>query len=286
MTRMYTQCPECLSVFSLGAQALVQAHGYVVCGHCGAGFDSLATLNEHLPPEPFREMPVNEQALTPPRIELVVYRPQRVAPESAATATETAVAVTTEDFSQLVFAPRFAQDSRKHKPSRNQRKPRPQRDGMRPRRWPWVLVCGALALALTAELAWLDRDELIRDPMTGGWLRGTCQALGCNLPLVAAPKQLHLLASNVETHPNAAHALMISLSLRNDAAFAQPWPVVVVSLSDAQGHRLTMRRLLPTDYLDDPTVLSHGLAPGATTALLLEVQDPGDAAVAYQFDFE
>ncbi|MDE2088115.1 MAG: DUF3426 domain-containing protein, partial [Xanthomonadaceae bacterium] len=57
-------------------------------------------------------------------------------------------------------------------------------------------------------------------------------------------------------------------------------------LSDAQGHRLSMRRLLPTDYLDDPVVLRRGLAPGATTALLLEVQDPGDAAVAYQFDFE
>lgn len=285
---MYTQCPECLSVFSLGAQALVQAHGYVLCGHCGAGFDSLATLNEQLPPEPFQEMPLNEQALTPPRIELVVYRPQREAPEPAkATATEAAATGDTEDFSQLVFAPRFAKDLRKRKPSRSERHRRLQRDdGARPRRWPWVLACAVLALALAAELAWLDRDELIRDPTTGGWLRGTCNALGCDLPLVAAPKQLHLLASNVETHPNAAHALMISLSLRNDAAFAQPWPVVVVTLSDAQGQRLSMRRLLPTDYLDDPAVLHRGLAPGATTALLLEVQDPGDAAVAYQFDFE
>jgi hypothetical protein len=79
---------------------------------------------------------------------------------------------------------------------------------------------------------------------------------------------------------------MISLSLRNEAAFAQPWPVVVVTLEDAQGRRLTMRRLLPSDYLDDPAVLRRGLAPGATTALLLEVQDPGDQAVAYEFGFE
>ena len=79
---------------------------------------------------------------------------------------------------------------------------------------------------------------------------------------------------------------MISLSLRNEAAFAQPWPVVVVTLSDAQGHRLAMRRLQPVDYLDDPDVLRRGLAPGATTALLLEVEDPGDQAVAYEFGFE
>ncbi|HEX7732592.1 MAG TPA: DUF3426 domain-containing protein, partial [Rhodanobacter sp.] len=143
-----------------------------------------------------------------------------------------------------------------------------------------------LALALALQLAWVGRDQLVRNPLVGGWLRSTCAALGCRLPLVAAPQRLHLLASNVESHPNAAHALMISLSLRNEAAFAQPWPVVVVTLSDAQGHRLTMRRLLPTDYLDDPAVLHRGLAPGATTALLLEVQDPGEQAVAYEFGFE
>ena len=278
---MYTQCPECLSVFSLSAQALVQAHGYVQCGHCGAGFDSLATLSEQLPPEPFQELPTNEQALVPPRIELVVYRPQPAAAEVAVPA-----ATTGEDFSQLVFAPRFAKGKRARKPPRSERKRRPQRNPERPRRWPWVLLCGVLSLALAGQLAWIGRDSLIRAPLTGSWLRGLCDTLGCRLPLVAAPRQLRLLASNVEAHPNAAHALMISLSLRNEAAFAQPWPVVVVTLSDAQGHRLTMRRLLPTDYLDDPAVLHRGLAPGATTALLLEVQDPGEQAVAYEFGFE
>ena len=281
---MYTQCPECLSVFSLGAQALVQAHGYVMCGHCGAGFDSLATLSEQLPPEPFQELPVNEQALVPPRIELVVYRPQPPAPEPAVVAAPAPPhAAAAEDFSQLVFTPRFAKGPRRRKPPRAERA---RRDAARPRRWPWVLLCATLALALALQLAWVGRDQLVRNPLVGGWLRSTCAALGCRLPLVAAPQRLHLLASNVESHPNAAHALMISLSLRNEAAFAQPWPVVVVTLSDAQGHRLTMRRLLPTDYLDDPAVLHRGLAPGATTALLLEVQDPGEQAVAYEFGFE
>lgn len=281
---MYAQCPECLSVFSLGAQALVQAHGYVMCGHCGAGFDSLATLSDQLPPEPFQELPLNAQALAPPHLELVVYRPKPPAPV-VAEATPPDIAAT-EDFSQLTFAPRFAKDKRKRKPERARRRPRARPDPDRQRRWPWVLVCGALSLLLAAQLGWVNRDSLIRDPQTGAWLRGACDLLDCRLPLVAAPKQLHLLASDVETHPNAAHALMISLSLRNDAAFTQPWPVVVVTLSDAQGHRLSMRRLLPTDYLDDPVVLRRGLAPGATTAVLLEVQDPGDAAVAYAFDFE
>ena len=284
---MYAQCPECLSVFSLAAQALVQAHGYVTCGHCGADFDSLATLSDQLPPEPFQELPANEQALTPPRIELVVYRPQPPAPEPvAAPEPGTTSASAGEDFSTLVFAPRFAKNPHPLKREKAVRKPRAAGATTAPRRWPWVLVCSVLALALGLQLAWLGRDSLVRDPLLGGWLRGACATLGCRLPLVAAPQELRLLASNVEAHPNAAHALMISLSLRNDASFAQPWPVVVVTLSDAQGRRLAMRRLAPTDYLDDQAILRRGLAPGATTALLLEVQDPGDQAVAYAFGFE
>lgn len=284
---MYTQCPECLSVFSIGAQALAQAHGYVECGHCGAGFDSLATLGEQLPPEPFREMAINEQALTPPRIELVVYRPQEAAPEPAVVA---APAHADGDFSQLVFTPRFARTARKRERrarSDRQRHARGAwREAERPRHWPWAIVCATLALALAAQLAWIGRDSLIRHPLVGSWLRGACATFGCQLPLVPAPRQLRLLASNVQIHPNAAHALMISLSLRNDAAFAQPWPVVVVTLEDAHGRHLAMRRLRPGDYLDDEAILRHGLAPGATTALLLEVEDPGEQAVAYEFSFE
>ena len=47
-----------------------------------------------------------------------------------------------------------------------------------------------------------------------------------------------------------------------------------------------MRRLRPREYLDDTAVLRRGLPPGASTVLLLEVADPGDQAVAFEFAFE
>jgi hypothetical protein len=140
--------------------------------------------------------------------------------------------------------------------------------------------------ASNASALQAKRDFLIRDPAIGGWLRTACNTLGCELPLVAAPQQLRLLASNVQAHPSVSGALMISASVRNDAIFAQPFPVLTVTLSDAQGQRLAMRRLQPREYLDDTTILEHGLAPGASAALLLEVEDPGDKAVALEFGFE
>lgn len=141
-------------------------------------------------------------------------------------------------------------------------------------------------LLLVIQLAWAERDPLIRNPTVGGWLRSSCAALGCEVPLVAAPQQLQLLASNVQAHPSVAGALMISASVRNDAAFAQPYPILTITLSDAQGQRLAMRRLQPREYLDDNTILQEGLAPGASAVLLLELEDPGDKAVAFEFNFE
>lgn len=296
---MYTQCPECRSVFSLDAQALAQAHGCVACGHCGAVFDSLATLCDQ-PPANFDELPINEQALAPPRLVQVVHVPTPAEPdiEPAATpaaealveATEAAepVAVapspsTTDDFSQLVFAPRFAKGMHPHKPPRALR---PRRARV-PRRRLWGSLCALLLLVLLAQSAWVGRGALIRNPHTGAWLRSTCATLGCRLPLVAAPAQLQLLASNVRSRSDIdGRALSISLSLRNRAAFAQPWPVVGITLFDAQHRRLAMRRLRPGEYLDDPAAQHRGLAAGATTALLLEVQDPGPRAVTYSFDFQ
>lgn len=284
---MYTQCPECLSVFSLDAQTLAQAHGHVVCGHCHASFSSLATLTEQLPPEPFVELSINEPALEPPLLDLVVYRP-RPAP-AVVTSDESGAALDPlpEDFSQLVFAPRFVRKSRHHRPRKSERGKAPRtRAASGERHWPWALACCLLLTLLLAQSAWATRDALIRNPTVGSWLRSSCAVLNCRLPLVSAPQRLRLLASNVQAHPSVPNALTISASIRNDAKFAQPYPVVTITLADAQGQRVAMRRLQPQEYLDDRAALHRGLAPGATAVLLLEFADPGDKAVAFEFDFE
>ena len=281
---MYTQCPECLSVFSLDAHTLAQAHGHVICGHCAASFDSIATLTDQLPPEPFRELPVNEPELEPPGIDLVVYRPRPDSPAVIQADGPAEKSTAPEDFSQLVFTPHFARKHRTYLPKRSRQHSRQRASGER--RWPWVVVCFVLALLLGTQLAWAERDSLIRHTIAGGWLRSICATFGCELPLIAAPQQLRLLDSNVQTHPSVSGALMISASVRNDAAFAQPYPVVTITLSNAQGQRMAMRRLQPREYLDDNTILQRGLAPGASTVLLFEVQDPGDKAVAFEFGFE
>ncbi|HEV2540026.1 MAG TPA: zinc-ribbon and DUF3426 domain-containing protein [Frateuria sp.] len=262
---MYTQCPDCLTVFSLDAGALAQARGGVICGNCEMLFDALETLTGQLPPEPFRLLPAHVRSEQAPKLELAVYRPHANTAAAAAPAMTAAPA-------EPAFTPHFVHDRRA-----------PRR---RARRWPWIVTCLLLALLLAAQVAWAKRAELVADPTLGAWLRQACAALGCELPLVRDVRQLRVVARDVQAHPSVPGALMVSATIRNDAPFAQPFPVVTLTLSDADGHRLAMRRLRPSEYLDDAAAIRAGLAPGASAALLIEVADPGARAVAFEFGFE
>ncbi|HEX7814219.1 zinc-ribbon and DUF3426 domain-containing protein [Dyella sp.] len=269
---MYTQCPQCMSVFSLDARTVAQAHGFVMCGHCGEGFDSIATLADVLPPEPFTELPINEPGIEPPHLELAVYRPKPVVVvETPASPSESAHGPVTafDDLLPSDFAPRFV---REH--------------ASRTRRWPWVVSTLLLLLLLAAQLGWALRDQLVADATVGPVLQQACLSLGCQLPLVQDVKQLRLLARDVQAHPSVPGALLISATVRNEAHFAQPYPVVSITLSDVDGKRIALRRLRPAEYVADSYALQHGLPPGANTAIVLEVEDPGSKAVAFELGFE
>lgn len=272
---MYTQCPECLTVFKLDARLLVPACGCVRCHHCDTVFNALGTLAEQLPPEPFTRLPEHALDEDPPVADVAVFRPRPPEPEPlpSPVVDETVPAdepvAAEEDFSQLTFTPAFARQRRRSW-----------------RTFAWVAVCSVLLLGLLAQLAWAERETLIADATAGPLLGRACELVGCRLPLVAAPARLRLLARDVEQHPNARDALLITASVRNDAAFGQPYPVVTIVLSDAQGQKLAMRRFQPDDYVGDAAVRARGLAAGATTAMVFEVQDPGQRAVAFAFSFE
>ncbi len=290
---MYAQCPECLTLYELDAVTVAQAHGSVGCGQCGATFNALSTLTEDLPEEPFESLPAHPASPVPPILMVAVVRdspPQSVplepGPEDAVDAdvdggdgedidepVDDAGEPTHDEAEEPplpfpVFAPR----------------PRARPAPRHTRRW--AAACLLLAACLAAQLGWAERKPLTADPDTRPWLEQACHLLGCTLPPVQDLAKLQLLSRDVRPHPSVPGALLISATLRNNAAFTQPYPVVSITLSDLDQNRIAMRRFRPAEYVADPKVRAAGLAPGATAALMFEVKDPGRNAVAFQFGFQ
>ncbi|WP_260292144.1 DUF3426 domain-containing protein [Sedimenticola hydrogenitrophicus] len=146
----------------------------------------------------------------------------------------------------------------------------------------WSLAILLLLLVALGQLAWFGRDHLLRYPAGRELLESACELLLCQLPPRHEPEKLHVVSRAITTHPDREGALKLMLILRNDADFIQPWPQLELSLLDSSGGLIARRRFSPEEYRDTPRGL---LQPGIPETIHLELEDPGDQVVGFQFDF-
>jgi predicted Zn finger-like uncharacterized protein len=152
--------------------------------------------------------------------------------------------------------------------------------------WLWATGCVVLALALAAQVAWASRVALVRDPATQAQALRVCARLDCRLPPIRDTAKLELLSRDVRPDPDAAGALAITATFRNNAPYRQPWPLVVVELTDLDNNVVAMRRFRPAEYMPDAARRNAGIAAGTTVAVAFEVADPGKRAVSFHFGFD
>ena len=154
-------------------------------------------------------------------------------------------------------------------------------------RVPWGAIAASILLAvlLVAQLAWAERYQLVRLPQLRLALEFFCQPLNCDLPLRHDISRIEVVEREVRDHPHASGALLINAAFVNRAGFSQAYPVFEVSFSDVSGTPVAVRRFPPAEYLIGRQDVSNGMAPGERAQLMLEVVDPGDRAVSFQFDF-
>lgn len=140
-----------------------------------------------------------------------------------------------------------------------------------------------LSLLLAIQLLVADRARLAGDARWRPLVTSLCGALGCSLPPWREPTAFRVVERDVRARTPGV--LRVSARIRNEARWAQPWPMLQLTLADAHGREVATRLFSPGEYLGG-TPTQAQLGSGQDASLSMDIIEPGPQAVAFTFDFK
>lgn len=147
----------------------------------------------------------------------------------------------------------------------------------------WLALI-ALSLLLCAQVVLADRARLATQ---AGWrpiVVALCGVFRCDVPTWREPAAFTMLSRDVRPIIGSPGALQAQATFRNEARWAQAWPVILLTLKDADGRTLGARALQPDDYLPQGEA-SPSIGPGQSAQMAVRVREPSANVVAFSFDF-
>ncbi len=148
----------------------------------------------------------------------------------------------------------------------------------------WFIASLCMVGLAGLQYSYFNRVELSRHAAYRPWLEQLCDIAGCQLPLQRDPKSIELVDHAVQSHPRYQDSLLITATLINNARHPQPFPVVEIVMTDIEQRIVASRRFRPADYLAE-TNSDTPFMPLNEVHLLLEILDPGESAVGFEFNF-
>ena len=157
--------------------------------------------------------------------------------------------------------------------------------GVQPRvpGWQWVMLI-ALSLLLAIQSLLADRARLAADANWRPLVAQLCGVFRCSIPVWRQPEAFTMLSRDVRPVGDSPGTLQAQATFRNDARWAQAWPIVLLTLKDADGRTLGARALTPSEYLDAGQVQDE-IAPGQSAQIAIRIREPSANVVAFSFDF-
>ncbi|MFO7593611.1 MAG: DUF3426 domain-containing protein [Pseudomonadota bacterium] len=146
---------------------------------------------------------------------------------------------------------------------------------------------GILLLLLTLVFQYYffhQRDTLADNAKLRPLLSRICELSGCTLPPRRDLTRIELADHLMQSHPRHENSLLITAILVNRAEFNQPFPIVEVIMTDLQQKVVARRRFRPEQYLIGDA-RDREFIPNTEIPLMLEVVDPGENAVGFEFNF-
>ncbi|MDH5571140.1 MAG: DUF3426 domain-containing protein [Gammaproteobacteria bacterium] len=141
-----------------------------------------------------------------------------------------------------------------------------------------ILLLGQVAL-------FRNTDIIVLFPAAQPWMEIYCGYLPCRIQTQRDISKIRILERDIRAHSSQKNALLITATIVNKADFNQPYPDIMVLLSDLTGATVAQRRFTPADYmgeLNSPFLL---MKAGTPVYISITVIDPGKDAVNFEFSF-
>lgn len=141
-----------------------------------------------------------------------------------------------------------------------------------------------LIAALVLQYAYQHRVPLRENETLRPWLDTMCKLTDCPMPPKRDPDKIELVDNMMQSHPRYQNSLLVTATLINRADYAQPYPIVEITMTDLQQKVVAQRTFTPEEYLAGD-FSRMGFTPNVEVPLMLELTDPGNNAVGFKFDF-
>jgi len=252
---MQTECPHCHTIFRVQNSDLESANGQVRCGHCLAIFvaDTFDTYDSNTEIET-PGTSLDKENIETSQDEIALDKIEHVIAD--------------------VIPPELRAETRKKK----------KHFGIVGNIFLTLAILASIVTGL-AQYAYYNRTTLIKITELRPWFEKACALANCSLPEAKDTKLFLLSSKNIFTHPNVDDALMISATIINQATFTQAFPVIELRFANVRGETIAARRFTASEYLNIPENQISKIQPDTPVSFTLEIKDPGDEMISYEFDF-
>lgn len=153
----------------------------------------------------------------------------------------------------------------------------------------WGVACLFAALLLCLQLLYVYRNEIgTAIPSMRSPLNLMCARLGCEVSYVRQLERINFTASSLQQTDAAGvdgtpPRYLLKFSMRNRYDKPQPWPSLLLSLTDAGGTVVVRKMVLPHEYLPR-TLIDQPFAAGQELSLELPLVVRGPQVQGFQLE--